>query len=387
MAILVFYLLALIALLVGTAAIYMALLKMVPVSWQYYHYFLRKPVNWIIFLTLVAWSAIVFAQQGSFPFWAIAPLSLSALALVLTYKMHQEAAFPAVDFPNLTTDLRQLPLEDDAQIAVVEYEGVTKCYPLDYVIHHHVVNDRFGDTLVSLTYCAMCHLVIAFDVSDIGPLFVGSFKGANMIVADRKTTTFFQQATRKSIIGKLHPHELTLIPIQQLRWDDVKKMHPTPPVVAVTKKDLREFQLPIPGLWKKIIASNSTPGLSKKQRDNTFPPRTPIIGILDKTVNADVFYLKREVLERGIVTNVDSNFFLVSNHGSVNGFKKMAGGTNIRVSAENGELVDLDSKTRWNMRGKYIAGTIRSDLQPIVISDEYWFSWKEYHKNSVLMRV
>jgi len=34
------------------------------------------------------------------------------------------------------------------------------------------------------------------------------------IVADRRTKTFFQQATFNSIIGRLHPHALAMIPFQ-----------------------------------------------------------------------------------------------------------------------------------------------------------------------------
>ena len=121
-----------------------------------------------------------------------------ALAIVMAYRMHQETAFPAVDFPAMAEDPLSLPLKDDARLAVIEQAGVTKAYPLDYVIHHHIISDRFGNRTIALTYCAMCRSVIPFDVTDIGPLFVGSFKDANMIVADRRIKTFFQQATFNS---------------------------------------------------------------------------------------------------------------------------------------------------------------------------------------------
>jgi hypothetical protein len=64
-------------------------------------------------------------------------------------------------------------------------------------IYFQIVNDRFGDAIVSLTCCAMCRSIIPFDVTDPGPLFVASFKNANMVVADRRTGTFFQQATSR----------------------------------------------------------------------------------------------------------------------------------------------------------------------------------------------
>ncbi|MCB1360873.1 MAG: hypothetical protein KDJ96_07180, partial [Rhodobacteraceae bacterium] len=90
-----FYLLAIIALLVGTAAIYMALIAAFPVSWLYYHLFLRKPLVWAILLGTLAWAAV----QPVFPWPLLGPLGLMVLAVVLTYRMHQSVAFRAIDFP------------------------------------------------------------------------------------------------------------------------------------------------------------------------------------------------------------------------------------------------------------------------------------------------
>lgn len=178
MEVIFFYILSFIALAIGTAAIYMALVEKFPVSWLYYHYFIRKPINWTILIVLVSWSLIIYKQQGQLPVWAIVPVLLSGLALVLTYKMHQESAFKAVDFPEMATDISSLPITDEMQLAVIEFNGITKSYPLDYVVHHHIVNDMFDSKTVALTYCAMCRSIIPFDVTDTGPLFVGSFKNA-----------------------------------------------------------------------------------------------------------------------------------------------------------------------------------------------------------------
>ena len=240
----ILYLLTTIALLVSTAAIYMALIRPFPVQWLYYHYFIRKPIVWAILGGSLLWVTWLTVNTGSFRWEVAVPLALMVLAVVLTYRMHQERAFPAVDFPPMSDDPLQLPLTDDMQLAVIEYGGATKAYPLDYVIHHHIVNDRFGDYVVALTYCAMCRSIIPFDVTDIGPLFVGSFKNANMIVADRRTKTFFQQATFESLIGPLHPHTLTMIPFQILPWGEIKDLQVLPQVCRVTQDDFREFELP-----------------------------------------------------------------------------------------------------------------------------------------------
>lgn len=51
------------------------------------------------------------------------------------------------------------------------------------------------------------------------------------------------------------------------------------------------------------------------------------------------------------------------------------------------EIVDLNSETRWDIRGKYIIGLLNVNLEPIAISDEYWFSWKKFHNDSKIIRL
>ena len=384
----VLYLLAAIALLVGTAAVYMALIRPFPVQWLYYHYFIRKPAAWAILGGALLYVTWLSRETGTFPLAASVPLALIGLATVLAHRMHQEAVFPAVDFPAMSDDPFQLPLADHMQLAIIEHGGVAKAYPLDYVIHHHVVNDRFGDRIVALTYCAMCRSIIPFDVTDIGPLFVGSFKNANMIVADRRSKTYFQQATFQSVIGRLHPRTLTMIPFQILPWSAVRRLEHVPRVCQVTQADFREFKLPIPGVWRRIMASEATPGLSSRLRDKSFPARTHVIGVIDRIANPQVVYLKSELMKNGVVKNGTLNFFLVALGDAVNAFKGDVAGRPVQLTAlTEGALADAHSGTVWDVRGKYQSGSIKSDLEKVAISDEYWFSWKFFHPDSRLIRI
>lgn len=387
MEILIIYLIAVISLLIGTAAIFMPLIPIFPYTWLYYHYIIRKPVNWSIFMGLISWTVYITIETQTFPLWTIGPLIISLLALILTYKMHQERAFQAVDFPEMTFETANLPIKDEMEMAIITYEGVTKCYPLDYVIHHHIINDKFNTKIVALTYCAMCRSIIPFDVTEIGPLFVGSFYNANMIVADRKTRTFFQQATFKSLIGRLHPYELQMIPFQILTWGEVKSMIKNPEVVKVSVLDFKQFELPIPGIWKKIVHSEKTPGLSRKKKDNTFPVRTHVIGITDPTVPDSIAYLRTEVINKGLVVNSKYKFFLVAGTTSVNAFSSTLAGKEIRIQRENKTLLDMDTHTQWDLLGNYLSGSIKESLKPITTSDEYWFSWKEFHPTTQVIRL
>ena len=55
MTIYILYLAAVLALAIGTAAIYMAMLEPFPLRWLYWHYFVRKPLVWSILLGSAGW--------------------------------------------------------------------------------------------------------------------------------------------------------------------------------------------------------------------------------------------------------------------------------------------------------------------------------------------
>jgi len=388
MTIFILYLLALTALIVSLAFIPLILITAIPLQAVYYHSLIRKPVVWGIALCTVAWQIWTFVQNDAFPLGHVVPLVLMGSAVFIIYNLYPSIAFPAVDQPKMSYDPLNLPIKDDAQMAVIEHKGVTKAYPLDYLIHGHIINDWFADRLVSLTYCALCRSVIPFDVTDIGPLYVGAMKNGNMVLADRKTGTYFQQGTFESVIGPLHPRTLEMVMFQFLTWKQVKELDELPQVPHVTEHDFRAFALPIPGAWEKLTKGDLTPGLSAAKRDKSFPARTSVIGITDPSVSPQIVYIKDEIIKQGIVKNTDREVILVAQDGAVNAFRASAGGKPVDLAITKGNaLKDQASGTIWDIRGKYKKGPINTNLHMIMTSDEYWYSWKLFHPKSELVRI
>lgn len=366
----------------------LTLVEKFPIKYLYYHYHYRKPLVWVIYLS--CWAYILYAN------WPLAnfeldkneliPMAIMSLGLVMNYKMHQENWFKADNFPEMTKDLFSLPISDESEIALIDFNGVFKAYPLDYVIHHHVVNDKFGNKTVSLTYCAMCRSIIPFDITDIGPLMVVSFKNSNMVLGDVKTKTFFQQETFNSVLGKLHPHSLSMIPFQVLPWSEVKQLNPIPETAIVDQNDFREFNLPIPFIWKKVKTSEFTPGLNKI--DKSFPSKTRVIGTIELTLPKSVVYLKKEVLAQKIVLNEELNITLMAVGNTVVGFSNTIGELKLELTLNNeNKIEDQKSHTTWDLRGHQLSGDLSSNLCPIALADEFWFAWKKFHNKSELIRL
>ncbi len=110
MSVFLLYLLALVSLLVGTSAVYMALIEAFPIRWLYYRSVFGKPIVWTILIGSIAWSLWAAGQTGAFPTAALMPLLLMGLGVLLTYRATQEHVFQAVDFPAFAEDPSSLPL-------------------------------------------------------------------------------------------------------------------------------------------------------------------------------------------------------------------------------------------------------------------------------------
>lgn len=72
---------------------------------------------------------------------------------------------------------------------------------------------------------------------------------------------------------------------------------------------------------------------------------------------------------------------------TVSAYKNTLNNSKLNISIELTEIVDSNNKSRWNIRGEYISGLLNTDLEPVAIFDEYWFSWKKFHEDSKLIRL
>ncbi|MGB1270415.1 MAG: DUF3179 domain-containing (seleno)protein, partial [Flavobacteriaceae bacterium] len=70
----------------------------------------------------------------------------------------------------------------------------------------------------------------------------------------------------------------------------------------------------------------------------------------------------------------------------VNAYRNSINNSKLNISFSNDVIVDGKSGTNWDIRGKYISGKLSKNLEPIMISDEYWFSWKKFQGKSRLVR-
>jgi len=125
------------------------------------------------------------------------------------------------DFRNVTDEDRLTPSEP---VITVEIEGaVPRAYPIRYLTWHEIVNDTVGGIPVAITFCPLCNSGITFDRrTDAGTLTFGvsgKLRNSDMVMFDRETESWWQQAIGEAIVGDLNGTELTSLPSWMESWD------------------------------------------------------------------------------------------------------------------------------------------------------------------------
>ena len=86
-----------------------------------------------------------------------------------------------------------------------------------------------------------------------------------------------------------------------------------------------------------------------------------VIDSIDPAATTQVVYIKSELTRQGIVKNDELDAFFVAVGDTVIAFKGLVAGESINlVISEDNILSDISSGTEWNVRGKYLGGSIES---------------------------
>ena len=144
---------------------------------------------------------------------------------------------PALSDPEFIQADEETEIEDREPVVTVEIEGeVPRTYPLRYLTWHEIVNDEVGGVPYAVTYCPLCNSVPVFDRRVNGRLLTfgvtGKLRDSNLIMYDRETESWWQQATGDGIVGEMTGAELTQIPSWQESWAEYKARSPDGLVMA-----------------------------------------------------------------------------------------------------------------------------------------------------------
>ncbi|MBS8226705.1 DUF3179 domain-containing protein [Vannielia litorea] len=121
-------------------------------------------------------------------------------------------------------------------VITLEIGKKARAYPLRYLIWHEIVNDRFQGVPVAVTYCPLCNSALAFDRRVRGQVLefgvTGKLRHSDMVMYDRQTESWWQQAVGEAIVGELTGTELRQVPSWMESWESFAARNPKGRVMA-----------------------------------------------------------------------------------------------------------------------------------------------------------
>lgn len=138
---------------------------------------------------------------------------------------------PALSDPGFRPARDETRLGPREPVITLELPGQTpRAYPLRYLMWHEIVNDRLGDIPVAVTFCPLCNSGMVFDRRVEGATLTfgvsGLLRGSDMVMYDRETESWWQQATGTGIVGQHSGTGLTQLPSWMESWAEFTARNP-----------------------------------------------------------------------------------------------------------------------------------------------------------------
>ena len=303
---------------------------------------------------------------------------------------------PAIDQPEFVA-LAEADgwLGDREPVVVIERNGTVRGYPWQILIWHEIVNDEVGGEPVSVTYCPLCNTAIAFDrrvgdrILDFGT--TGKLRHSDLVMYDRQTETWWQQATGEAIIGELTGTSLKFLSAPTVSWADFKKAYPDAVVLSRETGHNRPYgQSPYGGY------DTGQPFLFRGQSDGRLPTMARVVVVKlgeaavvypletlrkEKAINHQVGAAPVVLFYRaGIASAVDTRRIADGRDvGATAVYLRTVDGRSLSFRAFADGYTDIETGSRWSFFGEAVEGPLAGQrLEQAVHYTPFWFAWAAF---------
>lgn len=138
---------------------------------------------------------------------------------------------PAISGPKFRKAASERRIPGTEPVITLEISGqAARAYPIRYLMWHEIVNDTVGGVPVAVTFCPLCNSGMVFDRRVKGRVLSfgvsGKLRHSDMVMYDRETQSWWQQATAEAIVGDLTGTRLKQVPAWMESWDQFRARNP-----------------------------------------------------------------------------------------------------------------------------------------------------------------
>ncbi len=194
----------------------------------------------VLCVVLILMSAAVWAEpdrwRGEWPETDFGITSVSNWSEIQSGGPPKDG-IPALSDPGFVRVSGKSGIAATEPVITVELAGAKpRAYPIRYLMWHEIVNDTVAGQPIAVTYCPLCNSAIVFDrrtsrgVLTFG--VTGKLRHSDMVMYDRETQSWWQQATGEAIVGRMTGTDLKPLPVWMESWAEFRGRNPNGLVMA-----------------------------------------------------------------------------------------------------------------------------------------------------------
>ena len=314
---------------------------------------------------------------------------------------------PAIDEPKFQPIAEVDWLEDPEPVIAFGIGDEWRAYPIQILIWHEIVNDTVAGTPVAVTFCPLCHTAIVFDGTVDGTVLdfgvSGNLRHSDLVMYDRQTESWWQQATGRGIVGSYTGTALEFLPSQLISWAQFRELHPEGVVLSRDTGHVRSYgSNPYAGYDR--VDSNPFLLDDRTLIDGRLNPKVRIVGVV--IGEDEVAYPLPELAKVGVVNDTVGGepIVVLWVPGTVSGLgaATVAGGEEVGTAVvfsrttEDGTVLEFeaaeaagmrDSATgsTWTLDGVAIDGPMAGErLEPVPNDQPFWFAWAIFRPDTTI---
>jgi hypothetical protein len=292
-------------------------------------------------------------------------------------------------------------IDGRSPVIALEVAGEAKAYPMAIMTWHEIANDTVGGVPVTVTFCPLCNTALVYErtvdglVHDFGTS--GNLLFSNLIMYDRQTESWWQQATGEAIVGMQMGEKLEFLAAQIISLDEFEASYPEGTVLSRDTGQSRDYgRNPYPGYDRAdeppFLFSGAADGrIAPKERVATVGeggdaiafayPELSAEGVATATVDGEpivVFWAPgtRSALDS---STIDEG----QDVGTTGVYRPIVDGQALtfeRLGPAGTPITDRETGSTWSITGVATDGPLAgARLERVVSGDHLWFSWAAFN--------
>jgi hypothetical protein len=249
-----------------------------------------------------------------------------------------------------------------------------------------------------VTFCPLCNTAIAFDRQVDGQTLdfgtTGNLRHSDLVMWDRQTETWWQQAGGDAIVGEMSGVRLTMVPASIVSWETFRTQRPNGRVLSRETGYRRDYgSNPYVG-YDDVSQS---PFLLEGRPDGRLRPMERVVSV---AVGGEaVAYAFSDLRSRGVIMDrigglpvavlfqqgtasaLDARSIADSRDvGAAAVYVARTADRDLTLAPDGDGFSDLETGTRWTLLGEASAGPLAGTrLEPLAHVDAFWFATAAFY--------